>query len=68
MGFFLHLLIPLKEISLDLQTKIVSAVNKERRFEKAIKDFAMLKAICDAGKVLKLPYVKTLLQNTADEV
>lgn len=63
----MHLLMPLKELSLGQQKKIVTAVDQERRLEKPLKDLAMLKAICINGKVLELPYVKILLQNKTDD-
>ena len=40
--------------------------NQERRLEKALKGLAILKTICVNGKVFELSYIKTLLQNTAD--
>ena len=49
------------------QKKILTAVDLERRLGKALKDLATLKTICDDGKILELPYVKSLLQNTADD-
>ena len=67
MGFFLHLLMPLKELLLGWQKKILTAVDQERRLEKALKGLAMLKTICHDGKVLELSYVKILLQNTTDD-
>ena len=38
----------------------------KRGDSKALKDLARLKTICDNGKVLELPYTKTLLQNTSN--
>ena len=67
MGFFLHLLMPLKEILLGWQKKILTALDLEKRLEKALKDLAMLKTICHDGKVLELPYVRILLQNMTDD-
>lgn len=67
MGFFLHLLMLLKELSLGWHKKIVTTVDQDNRLKKALKSHAMLKTICDNGKVLELPYVKTLLRNTTDK-
>ena len=67
MGFFLHVLMPLKELSLGWQKTLVTAVDQERRLEKALDDLALLKTICDNGRILELPYVKTLLENTKDD-
>lgn len=49
------------------QKKIDTASDPEKRLEKALKDLAMSKTICDNGKVLELPYVKTLLKNATDD-
>ena len=57
----------LKELWLGWQKKTNTAIDQESRLKKALKDLAMLKTICDNGKVLKLPYVKTRLQNTSDD-
>ena len=67
MGFFLHVLMPLKELSFGWQKRLVTAVDQERRLEKALDDLALLKTICDSGRILELPYVKTLLENTKDD-
>ena len=61
------MLMPLRELSLGWQKKILTAVVSERRLEKALKDLTMAKAICNNDKVPELPYVKTLLQNTTDD-
>ena len=65
MGFFLHLLMPLKELSLGWQKNF--AVDQEQRLEKSLSNILMLKSICEKGKVLELPYVKTILDNTHDD-
>ena len=57
----------LKELWLGWQKKTNTAIDQESRLKKALKDLAMLKTICDNGKVLKLPYVHTRLQNTSDD-
>ena len=44
----------------------VTTIDQEKRREKALKDLAMLKTICDNGKVFQLPYVKDLLQEATD--
>ena len=67
MGFFLHLLMPLKELSLGWQKNVVSAVDQEQRQEKSLSNILMLKSICEKGKVLELPYVKTILDNIHDD-
>ena len=67
MGFILHLLMPLKELSLGWQKNFVSAVDKEQRLEKSLSNILMLKSICEKGKELELPYVKTILDNTHDD-
>ena len=43
-----------------------TAIDQEKRREKALKDLAMLKTTWDSGKVLKLPYVKNLLKKAND--
>ena len=45
MGFFLQLLTLLKEILLGWQKKIVTAVDPQKRLQKALKDLDMLKTI-----------------------
>ena len=52
----------LKQLWLGWQKKTNTAIDQESRLKKALKDLAMLKAICDNGKVLKLPYVQTRLK------
>ena len=54
-GFFLHLLMPLKELSLGWQKYYVSAVEQENRLEQALKNVTLLKSICGKGKCLELP-------------
>ena len=60
-GFFLHLLMPLKELSLGWQKDYVSAVDQENRLEQALKNVTLLKNTCEKGKCLELPYIKTIL-------
>ena len=66
-GFFWHLLMALKELSLGWQKNVVTAADQERGLKKALEDLAMLNTICFNGKVLELQYVKTLLQNITDD-
>ena len=58
---FLHLLMSLKELLLGWEKKVITAVDQEGILKRALKDVAMLKTICDNGKVIEFPYVKTLL-------
>ena len=53
MGYFLHLLMPLKELWLGWQKKIVTAVDQARNLKNALTDLPMLKTICDNGKFSK---------------
>ena len=53
MGFFLQLLILLRELSLGWHKKIVTVVDQERRLKKVLKHLFMLKTICDNDKFLE---------------
>ena len=67
MGFFLHLLIPLKMLSLGWQKDYVCAVEQEQKLEKALKNINLLKGICEKGRCLELPYIKMILDNTNED-
>ena len=61
---------PLKELSFGWQIKIVTVADQERRLEKELKGFGMLKIACvngKNGKFLEVPYGKTVLQNITDD-
>ena len=66
-GFFLHLLIPLKMLSLGWQKDYVCAVEQEQKLEKALKNINLLKGICEKGRCLELPYIKMILDNTNED-
>ena len=66
MGYFLHLLMPLKELWLGWQKKIVAAFDQARNLKNALTDLPMLKTIFDNGKFSKSRYVKALLIYTTD--
>ena len=51
----------LKELLLGWKKKVITAVDQEGILKRALKDVAMMKRICDNGKVIEFPYVKTLL-------
>ena len=53
----MHPLMPLKELCLGWQKKIVTAVDQTKRLETVLKNLATLKTICDNDKVLKLPCI-----------
>ena len=58
----MHPLMPLKELRLGWQKKIVTAVDQIKRLETVLKNLATLKTICDNDKVLKLPCISFKIQ------
>ena len=50
-----------------VERTFVGLEKEEGRIEKTLIYLAMLKPTCFNGKVLELPYIKTLLQNITDD-